>query len=328
MKFIELKKHLVSEKHFACYNLCGDDLFLINSSTSMFYNYIAHNNELSRMVLSTENLDSKSLLNALNSSSFFGGEKVVVIKDLEISKSKELLGTIKEYLKSPNELSILVVVSDQPIFDAKTNVKNFVLVDCNRLDLKMLNVWIASHLKEHNAKMEQGAIQKLIDYTNAYLAIISIELDKLISYAGEREITADDVESLVNKTLEYSIYELTENLGKGNTEKAFEIYDEMMNDKKVAPSVFGLIQNYFRRMFYSAVSQGTNAQICAELGVKEFAVKKAKESASYFSKATLKDIVELCADLDFKIKTSQIQYENAVNYLLMFILTKNKNAIN
>lgn len=325
MKFVELKKNIVSGNLYNCYNLCGDDTFLISSAEKLFLNYVALNNDLNKSILSTENLEPNTLISHLNTTSFFGGNKIVVLKDLECSKSKALIDCILKYLKNPNPSTILVVCSDVPFVDFKKNtLSNLVYVDCNRLDEQMLKVWILSALKEKNATMNDGAMQKLLDYTNGYLSIISLEINKLINYANGKEISESDVELLVQKTLEFSVFELTENLGKGNGEKALQILNIMLNDKKSAPTVFSLIQSYFRRMFFSVISKGTNAQIAIDLGIKEFAVKKAKEHAGYFAKTTLKEIVELCSELDYKVKTSQITYLSAVNYLVMFILTNKK----
>lgn len=328
MNFVELKKHIISEKHFCCYNLVGDDNFLVDSSINMFFNYIANNNEFNIATLSSDDIDANKLSVALNTTSFFGGTKVVLVKYLDTAKNKTVVNFVADYLaKNPNDMAVLVVTSKEPMFAEKT-AKNladkFVVVNCNRLDSTMLYVWINQALKEKNATMEQGAKAKLIDYTNGYLSKISKELEKLINYANGREITTSDVELLVTKDLEFSVFELTENLGRGNSAKTFEILNQMMSDKKSAPSVFAMIQNYFRRMFLSSISAGTNSQIASLLGVKEYAIKKAKEVASLFSKSNLKAIVDQCAELDIKIKTSQINYNSAVNYLVLFILNLNK----
>lgn len=328
MKFVELKKHIVNEKHFCCYNLYGDDNFLVDSSINMFFNYIAQNNSFNIATLSSEDIDASKLSVALNTTSFLGGTKVVLVKYLDNSKNKQVTSYIEQYLiKNPNEMAVLVVTSKEPVFAEKTakQLQNkFVSVDCNRLDLNMIYAWINSALKEQSATMQNEAKVKLVEYTNGYLSKISIELNKLINYAAGREITVQDVQTLTTKDLEFSVFELTENLGRGNSAKTFDILNQMMSDKKAAPSVFAMIQNYFRRMFLSCISTGTNAQIASQLGVKEFAVKKAKEVASLYSKPNLKAVVDLCAELDHKIKTSQINYNSAVNYLVLFILDLNK----
>ena len=330
MKFLELKKHLLTNDYYRCYNIYGDDSFLLDSSKNMIINYASNKNEFDRVVANAENFNLDSLLSNLNSASFFGGTKLVILGGVEAQKSKEIVNLIFQYSKSPNPNSIFLIISDSQIIDDKKiielnkNGKYFAPVDCSRLDRPMLLNWINDALSKKNACMAEDAKLKLIDFTNGYLSRISIELNKLISYKQD-EITSNDVELLVNKELEYSVFELTENLGRGNAEKTFAILNDMMADKKAAPSVLGILQNYFRRLFFCAITPKTNAQIAAELGIKEYAVKKAKEASALFSKITLKKIVDLCADLDYKFKSGQIPYQNAVDCLIMYVLLNNKN---
>ena len=330
MKFVDLKKHIISKNLYCCYNLFGDDNFLLNSAENMFFNYVAQNVELNKTVLSADNFDIKTLPAILNSISFMGGTKVTYLRLDDDQKSKDVLAVLKTYSKSPNTQNILIITSPAAITDSveafNKTANCFELVDCNRLTEQYVYGWINSELKGKNATMDTQAKQLLVSYTNGYLSRIAMEIDKLMAYCGEKTIMPDDVKLLVQKELEYKVFELTESLGEANSKKTFEILDDMMSDKKVAPSVLPLIQSAFRRMFFSAITPKTNAEIATELGVKEFAVKKAKDSAKMFTKIELKQIVDICNDLDYKIKSSQIDYKNAVYYLVSFILTNNKKT--
>lgn len=330
MKFVELKKHILAGDFYCCYNLYGDDSFLINSAENFFFKFVTKDMELSKAVLSTENFDIKNVISILNTTSFLGGSKVVLLRAVDDSKDKLIFDLVLEYQKNPNSQNILLISSKNPIFDEKKlenfnkNNKFLCNVDCNRLDENNILIWINLAIKEKNISISETAKHLLINYTNGYLSLINLELDKLACFANGRQIVDEDIKLLVKKELEYSVFELTESLSVGNSKATFEILNDMLTDKKVAPSVFSLIQNHFRRMFFSSITPKTNIQIADDLNVKEFAVKKAKMQAQNFSKVTLKNIVELCAELDYKIKTSQIGYLNAVNYLVNYILINNK----
>ena len=200
----------------------------------------------------------------------------------------------------------------------------FCFVDCNRLDKHTMQMWIKSNLKEQNATMTDDAIEKLIDFSNGYLSKIAMELCKLESYASGKEIGVQDVELLVSKDLEYGVFELTECIGKKDVNRSLQIVESLMQESKTSQIVFAMISNYFRRMFYSAITPKTNLQIAGLLGVKEWAVAKAKQTATYFTKGTLKNIMELCAELDYDIRTGKISYKKAVDYLVFYILTSKK----
>lgn len=329
MKFVELKKHLSEKKFLFCYNLVGDDSYLISLAENMFFANVAGSVELNRCFLSAENLDKNTFQSAINTTSFFCQTKLVVLRDVVANKNKTQIGFIKEYLQSSaNDFTVLVIVSDEKIFDDKfiqSNAGKVDIVDCNRLEQSMVFTWINSVVSKKGKSITRDAISKLVDYTNCYLSKISVEIDKLINFITTNTIEVSDVETMVVKDLEYSVFELTESLGHGNEKRTYEILSHMMQDKKAPPSVFAMISNYFRRMFFSVVTAGTDSQIASQLGVKEFAIKKTKMTAGLFSKQTLKAIVDLCTELDLKIKSSQITYVNAIDYLVMFILTNKKS---
>ena len=327
MKFVELKKNLLSKSIYSVYNLCGEDLFLIDSSKKLFFKYLIDDNELSKVILSCENLQPERFKTILYTSSFLFGNRVVYIPDLILSKNKELAKICVEYSNNPDANTTLVVVSDEPIIpEKKENSKNFCVVDCNRLDKKMMLAWLDSNLKENGTSMSPDAKDVLIDFANGYLSRISVEVEKLIAYANGRDITRQDVELLVHKDLEYGIFELTECLGRGDSVRSLQILNSLMQETKTAQSVLAMIQSYFRRMFYAVITPKTNAQIGAMLGVKEWAVAKAKQSASLFTKVALKNILELCGSLDYDVRTGKIPYKMAVDYLVFYILINSKKS--
>ena len=200
------------------------------------------------------------MLSSLNSASFFGGNKVVFLKGVDEAKEKAVTDAILTYAQNPNPSNILVISSKNALFDEKkqqnlNNSSKFLCnVDCNRLDEHNILIWIDHYLKDKNVTITESAKRLLIDYTHFYISRISIELNKLASFVKDRAIDDDDVKLLVNKELEYSVFELTENLSSGNAEATYQILNEMLADKKIAPSVFSLIQNHFRRMFFASIT--------------------------------------------------------------------------
>ena len=213
MKFIELKKHIQSNDFYAVYNLFGDDAFLIDLAENLFVKYVIENVELNKTVLSTENFDAKNLQNIMNTSTFLGGRKLVLLRVVDEQKIGDLANEISNYAKSVNPNAILIISSKNALFDAKKqenftkNGKFFSDVDCSRLDVSMTMAWMNSALKEKNASMTLDAKNLLFAYTNGYLSRISTELDKLVSFANGREIERADVELLVSKELEFSVFE-------------------------------------------------------------------------------------------------------------------------
>ena len=133
-------------------------------------------------------------------------------------------------------------------------------------------------------------------------------------------IEENDVKLLVQKTLEFQIYELTENLAKKNNDKVFEILTVLKTKKDSYRSLVSLIYNHFRRLFYVATSSVSKSELSTMLGVKEFAVTIAYKQSKLFTKIQLKNILQIMEQLDFELKTSVISADLAVDYLVLKIL--------
>lgn len=330
MKFVELKSSLKNEV-LPCYLVQGDDEFLCNSSLNLIerqmFGEIMRNN-LNKQVISTENLDANKFIDILNTVPFFAKQKLVILKQYDDKVSNDIISQLKNYLLNPSLSTVLVIYALNSSDAFKSLKNNVTVVDCSRLDKKNITGWVLAKLKnvkkmvdntEVGVTINADALDLLIDYTNSYLSKISMEIDKLIAYATST-ITKQDVENLVSKDLEYSIFELTEAIGQGNKTKAVMIKNDLMSNRKTFNTTLSVCSSFFRRLFLSITSPLPNSEIATMLGVKEYAIIKSKEIAKKFGAKTLKQIVELCADLDYKTKTSEMSLKNATDYLLAFVL--------
>ena len=124
------------------------------------------------------------------------------------------------------------------------------------------------------------------------------------------------IENVVTKATEFTVFELTEALGKKDSDKALELVSLMEKDN----ATLSLITNHFRRLFFIAISDSTNAELASLLGVKEYAIIKARDQIKNFSKMQLKKIYALLEKVDYFIKSGQMQALNALYYLVFSIL--------
>lgn len=316
MKFQELKLSLKNSIK-PIYLVFGEDLFLKNTSVSLIDNAVTGGNDINKVVVTTEEIDGKTLVDLCNTYGFFG-KKLVVLKEVDGKKSNDLLNKIKEYQKQPNMDTVLVVVMNEGSEFFAPLKYTTETVDCSRLNDDLLTKWILNKING-KLKINSIALKQLIDYCNHYLSRIDLELDKLISFC-ENEITSLDVENLVQKDLEYNIFEFTENICKGNKQKALQIFEDLINDKKNYNMVLPLIENHFRRLFYVSVTKLPIEELASHLGIKEFAVKKIFEQTHRFSPITLKNILQKCEEIDAQIKTGMLQYVSATTNLVNYIL--------
>ena len=323
MKFEELKNSL-KVKIKVAYLLAGVDEYLLSSSYNLIVKYSNIVYEDLNVIHFAEGIiDCEDVVRALNTMPVFSDKKVVLV-DLRMAKKSELKNVkiLNEYLQQPNESSILIINIGANEDDFGVDKKLVELVDCNRLDIKIVQAKINAIFKSYNKSIESSAQALLIEYCLCDLSKIIIECDKLVAFVGNREVIDNkDVKEIVTKSMEYQIFELTESLAKKNSSRVYAILNDLKAKKDEYKMLPALIYSHFRRLFQVALNQGlSNLEISKMLGIKEYAVKMTQGQVKLFSKSSLKKINELCINLDYDLKQSNISLDNAIELMVLSIL--------
>ncbi len=304
-------KSRLQKKIEPCYLIQGEDLLLYDKSLQLIKK--ANDLQLEEfnfLVFDEDSFNADAVIDACETLPMASEKKIVLLKN--ITKFNEnFKKKLKDYLKKPLESTCLVIFDFFNKFDFIISEK----VSAKRLDDSSLKDLIAAELKSHGKTITQDAIVQLIEACCNYYSLIKNELDKLAS-CDDFEITSKIVDSLVCKETEFTVFELTDALSRRDAGKAVALLNLMDKDTKT----FSLVLNHFRRLFFVAVSDLSDKELAELLGVKEFAITKARTLSKNFSKLQLKNIYEMLNDVDFYIKNGQMQVENALFYLIFNIL--------
>lgn len=321
MKFEELKNNLKSKIEPA-YLLMGVDEFLLSSAYNLIVKYSGMLMEDLNLIKFGEGIiDMKDVVRALNTLPVFCDKKIVYL-DIRMSKLNELknIKDLQEYLECPNMSSVLIVNLGSN--DIKFIDKNIESIDCNRLGINIVSLKIKQIANMSNKNISEETIKLLYDYTLGDLAKITVELNKLISYVGDKDsIEISDIKELVTPSLEYQVFELTDALAKKKSIRVYQIISDMKAKKDEFRTLPAIIFSHFRRLFMVALNQDKNRmELSKLLGVKEYAVKMSMQQAGLFSKSQLKKINELLSQVDFDLKQSNMSIDNAVGLIVLKIL--------
>lgn len=257
-----------------------------------------------------DNFKTDVVMDTLETLPFVGEKKIVLLKNLT-KIPEDFKKKLNAYLKAPQPSTCLV------IFDFFNNF-NFIIsekVSAKRLDEVSLGKIVEAELEKAGKSIQKEATVLLLSYCCDYYSLIANELEKLKNIDND-VITKKDIENMVTKETEFSVFELSEALSKKDANKAVELLSLMEKDTKT----FSLILNHFRRMFFIAISKESDIELSKLLSVKEYAITKARALGKNFSKIQLKNIYELLSEVDFYIKNGQMQVENALYYLIFGIL--------
>lgn len=110
--------------------------------------------------------------------------------------------------------------------------------------------WIQSKLNENFKDIKRDALDLFIELTGINFNIVSQEIEKLILFLGDRPtINKQDVNQIINRSLEQNVFLLTEYIQKRKKEQAIHLVKDLITMKEEPIKLLALITSNYR-LFY------------------------------------------------------------------------------
>lgn len=321
VKYIELKASLKNKIENA-YLISGDDRYLCYDALKKIEDSLSITiKDMNSVTISGEKVTAKDIVDSANMYPFGDEYRLVVVKDFAPLKNKDEYKIIENYLKTPLASTVIVFFNPDSAEFFKGMAK-LTTIDCSKIEPKVISAFIKNKLAKNEIQASEDAIENLILFCDSDMTRITNELEKLIAYVAETKVlTAEIVKAFVVQDKEYQIYELAEFIAKGESQKAIDLVDSFMVKPGSAFVILSpLFNNYRRALFVSINKDKTPAELASLLGVKEFAIKMLKNQVSKFSPKELKQIVDMIAEYDKKIKLGEIKENVAIKTIVINIL--------
>ena len=321
MIFTELKKSLENGERFSAYLIEGEDAYFRLQATKALESAFVKEPALNVAVFDSDNFDPGDVLASLNAFPILSENRMTVIKEF-YPKADALKGGLREFLENPPKNSVLAVVNEKP-HDALKKFPSVCTVSCEKADIGTVSRWIKATAIASGVNVSDTNARKIAEFCLSDMLRVKNETEKLIAYAGAGgEITEQAVDLLVFRDSEYKVYEMTEYIAKKNFDLAVKVVNDMLDKGDVPQKVITSVYNYFRRLLFVSVSDGTDAETASLLGIKEFAVKKARQQASAFRVRSLKKAVDGLAEADYAIKSGRTDANDALWINIFKIMTE------
>ena len=289
-------------------------------------NKIIKENNINRESISSYDLETDNIMSALediNTLSIFSDKKLVIVYNIESlikkdDKNNELyVSELIKYLN--NQSDNILIISGKSLPNRKKLITSF---DSFSTKIEATNFDINSCINEllNGYKISNNDIELLKTYCSNDLLRIKNEIEKLKLYRfDEKQITRDDIESLVKKDLDKTIFDLINSVEKGTKNRSFDIYKELKEQNEEDMKILSMLANNYRLIYQikNLTYTKTDNEIKEILGIsnpKRISVLRSK-GYNYTNK-DLENILSFLADLDYKIKNGLMDKETAV-YLFL-----------
>lgn len=315
-------KNIQQKEFLQCYLLYGKEPFLVKSAASKIVKKIVPDsakgfnyNRFSGDELSLEDVeDAVQMVPVLNE------KRVVLLEGMLVDKlSKNDVDKIKEILSKIPETTILILTvtnSDITIRNSSklkqlVNVfeKNGLAVDFEIRQKGELVKILYKYILDQGGNINKTLLYFLIERCGESLDFLMIQLDKILAFAGDREINKDDIVLLTEINIDNSVFDMTKNILQGNMDNAIIILNNLLKTQTLPVVILGAINMCFIDLYRAKCVQLAGENEKAILNFysykgKEFRIRNALRDCSKYSIAKLRECIIELSDVDFKMKTT------------------------
>lgn len=267
-----------------------------------------------------DRLDSptyKQIAESCCTPTLFGEKKLVLCENFVFPQGRQSAETCESLTKligSCDGSFCLVFVADSLVgFD---KIKNLEAVCCDKLDIGTIVKWIVAFAKKQGVSVDATCARKIADYCLQDMSRVETETQKLIDYG---EVTVEAVDALVHKDTEYVVFNLSKTICDKNANAAIQLYKGLIASGEEARGLFGLLYNFYRRAYYAKTSDAPTESLAQLLGVKPFAVERAKEIATRYKPMQLKRILDCFDKADVLLKAFLDENEVMTTLILQIV---------
>ncbi len=314
MKALELTRDTIKGNIFA---IEGDDSYWVSYAEHFFVSLVSEENRCFDVRYVDNMASYNAILEAIDTPSLMGDEIVVIVKDSNYKEKSTEKGALQKILSQVPQDTYLVFSKVQ--FLTPKLKKELVVIDASKLEAYDAKGVIKGFLGDQ--KIDNDALNALIEYTNRDMARMQTEVNKLQAYALKNKITLQDIEALVANTIDNEVYEFCNAIAVKNLVLAYKILDRFVA-KGISYSYIlaSLIGQYRRMLHASLASDLSNNEVATKMGSKPFAIQKAREASKKYSKVALKQIIDNLVDAEFSFKSGKMSEATAVQSALTKII--------
>lgn len=321
MRIEELKKSL-GESVAPLYVIEGDDAYLRELAVREIKQKCLNGSDIDFCVLEGSNVKQSPelLTEALVQYPFLAEKRVVLVRDYSPTAA-ELKTKRFDVFNDPPDFSVAVIVNSSPC-EALKKLPCVTVVDCSKASSAVIARYVRVTLKKSGVAISEQNAALLADYCLNDMARVCGETEKLAAYClNGGEVTAEDIESLVTRDVDYRIYEMTEKLALKKTDEALDILNDMLKKNAEPQKLYSSVYYYFRRLFFCAVSDKSAGELAKSFGIKEYAVTKSMAQAKKIGARKLKNTISAFERFDEAFKSGKLSIDNALFISVFKILT-------
>ena len=323
-----LAEDIKSGKFKRAYLICGEEEYLKLNYKNQLIKAIAGENTMNLAIYEGKNVDINEVIDNSETSPFFAEYRLIVMDNTGLFKS----GTeqLSEYIDSIPQSTVFLFIEqnvDKRSKMYKAVKKNGYICEINRQTEKDLSIWAARIFAKDGKKITSANMSYLIANVGTDMEVLSKEIEKLVSYALNKDvISKDDIDAVCIKQVNVRIFDMVDAISVKNQQKTLDCYYELIAEKEPPMRILFMVARQFNLILQAKdlSARGMNRdQIAQAMGVQGFIASKSINQSRNFSVAELKSALAESVRTEEMIKRGTMDENIGVEMLLIKYSKKN-----
>jgi len=195
------------------------------------------------------------------------------------------------------------------------------LIDFSPLKGMLLKRWLREQFLKEKKKIEEEAIDELVERLGEDLYLQKREIEKIITYMGNEEaVTRALVRHLVPESRQGNIFKLVEYLGQKNLKGSFEHLHKLYRQNEHPLVILSMVARQFRLLYQFLILQEkglSQREIAPFLKVQPFVARGLAIQAKKYDRHTIAGIIAHLKKMDMDIKTGRSEAADALEQCIL-----------
>jgi DNA polymerase-3 subunit delta len=279
------------------------------------------------IIVNADEVDSVAdLTKDTESLSLFTKEKLVIIKRL-FSCRAIIIDAFSNYLKSSG--NVKYILWEDSSFDKRRSIykyfqKKGVVEEFSYLKHTQLKTWLSKYFKDRMA-CDPQCIESLIVKIGEDQMQLASAVDTLVTLAkseDQKYVYAEDIDRLIKKTAEESMWDFIDAIGESDRIKALTIMEDLYRERQDFVLIIAMLAREFRILAQvsSLLQKGKNySEIVSVLKLHPFVVRKAITHSKNFAYEILAKLFSKLLKTDLAVKKGRFNEKLALSLLVAAI---------
>lgn len=300
-----LEEDIKLKKLKGVYLFYGDDIYDIERYTEKIKKTFS-SLELGVNLFYLDKSNISELADICDCVSFFGEEKLVIVKDTKLKFNVDILENVQN--------SDVVVIIIEPSVDKRTSEfkkmqKLALCVEFAELNDKDAAYFVKKTLAAYKINVQDSVANYMVEVCTADKQLLINEFKKIVAYLKPGEnLTEEIIDRICVRTLDAKIFDVIDNIVAKKKDRAFKDLDDLIAQKTYIGLVASMLFKQLKQLYQIKLLEqeikksGINKNIAQELGINPFVLSKLNKIKEIYTIEKIEQLLIEFAEYDLNSK--------------------------